>query len=734
MAEDGSVVIDVKLDTAKADKELARMNAKIDKLADSLNSKKARKGFLSEALKEDYAKLDAAQEKVRELKAELSIAKDANIKTDIKERLADAMEEQKRLMASTGKMQNEYDKLSDQILQGDINLKSMQEDAGVLARNIERQRPFDNMAASIESAKGKLIKFVKYAVGIRTTYVLFRKLKSAIKDAVMAFAAQDEETQATINNLKAALETLKLSWGAAFAPILNAVAPLIQRLIEWLTAAANAVARFIAIISGRSTYKKAVANNNALASSIGGVGEAAKEAQAQLMGFDELNVLQDNKSGGGGGGGAGGGAAELIEEAVDAFDGSFLSSLALSVKDVLFTWSDLNPEQIAEKIIAGLGMVLGAALGITLGMGAGGVLLMTLGGLVMGLVADSLIFDHDGVISKNEILSMIALALAALCGGVIGFFLSGGNIGGAVLGAAIGVGLLIAITGVRFGKAENAEEETKESWMEKLRKAIHFPTWQEIKDWFVQYFWEDGVKAFFRELKTLIPDFTEAKESGEALRDKIFEGLDTFGDKMSEWWDDKVKPWFTAEKWRELGKSAMESIKSGLNSISLPKFHFYWETTGYTGSFFGRTFTVNIPFPHLDWYAKGGVFDGASVIGVGEAGKEAVVPLEKNTQWINLVVDGVIERLKSSGVADQLAAAFASIPTPVMAGGTIVPPNSVGSADSMGSIADALNEIRTLLSGDGQSNTPEFRFYLDGKELHATVRKYDRQYSVAQGV
>lgn len=36
----------------------------------------------------------------------------------------------------------------------------------------------------------------------------------------------------------------------------------------------------------------------------------------------------------------------------------------------------------------------------------------------------------------------------------------------------------------------------------------------------------------------------------------------------------------------------------------------------------------SIPHLAIDWYAKGGVFTGASVIGVGEAGNEAVVPLQ----------------------------------------------------------------------------------------------------------
>ncbi|MBO5567982.1 MAG: hypothetical protein J6A79_03500, partial [Clostridia bacterium] len=130
----------------------------------------------------------------------------------------------------------------------------------------------------------------------------------------MAFAEQDEETKANVNGLKTALAALKVSWGAAFAPILNAVTPLLQTLIVWLTSAANTVARFIAVLGGKTSYKKAIANNEALADSYGAAGSAAKDAEKSLIsGLDELSKLNDSSSSGGGG--VGGGAkspAELI--------------------------------------------------------------------------------------------------------------------------------------------------------------------------------------------------------------------------------------------------------------------------------------------------------------------------------------------------------------------------------------------------------------------------------------
>lgn len=48
---------------------------------------------------------------------------------------------------------------------------------------------------------------------------------------------------------------------------------------------------------------------------------------------------------------------------------------------------------------------------------------------------------------------------------------------------------------------------------------------------------------------------------------------------------------------------------------------------------------IKVPTFSVDWYAKGGIFDGPSVIGVGEAGPEAVVPLNKLWQKLDAIAD-----------------------------------------------------------------------------------------------
>ena len=71
----------------------------------------------------------------------------------------------------------------------------------------------------------------------------------------------------------------------------------------------------------------------------------------------------------------------------------------------------------------------------------------------------------------------------------------------------------------------------------------------------------------------------------------------------------------------------VDRIKSAFSNmhISIPKPKLPHISVG-SKSFLGGK--VTIPTFSISWYAKGGFFDGATMIGVGEAGKEAVLPLE----------------------------------------------------------------------------------------------------------
>lgn len=77
--------------------------------------------------------------------------------------------------------------------------------------------------------------------------------------------------------------------------------------------------------------------------------------------------------------------------------------------------------------------------------------------------------------------------------------------------------------------------------------------------------------------------------------------------------------------------SAVGTMKSTMNfQWSLP--HLKVPHINVSGKF--NVDPPSAPKFDVNWYAKGGVFDEPSVIGVGEQGKEAVMPLENNTGWI----------------------------------------------------------------------------------------------------
>lgn len=85
---------------------------------------------------------------------------------------------------------------------------------------------------------------------------------------------------------------------------------------------------------------------------------------------------------------------------------------------------------------------------------------------------------------------------------------------------------------------------------------------------------------------------------------------------------------------RDLVKGVIDAIKGFFNfSISWPHIpmpHFSISPSGWQ---VGDLLKGSIPTLGIDWYATGGVFNSASIIGVGEAGPEAVVPLRgKNMQ------------------------------------------------------------------------------------------------------
>lgn len=81
--------------------------------------------------------------------------------------------------------------------------------------------------------------------------------------------------------------------GAAWSTLIAAIEPIILRIIELVTYAADAVTQFFAAMSGKTIYMHAIDYNKEWAESADDAASSAKEWKNQLMGFDEINRLEE---------------------------------------------------------------------------------------------------------------------------------------------------------------------------------------------------------------------------------------------------------------------------------------------------------------------------------------------------------------------------------------------------------------------------------------------------------
>lgn len=145
------------------------------------------------------------------------------------------------------------------------------------------------------------------------------------------------------------------------------------------------------------------------------------------------------------------------------------------------------------------------------------------------------------------------------------------------------------------------------------------------------------------------------------------------------------------------GRNAAQSFANGMRSVHIPTLEFYiasWKTHDLGNG--GRTST---PVFKPNWYKVGGLFNGASVIGVGEAGKEAVLPLE-NKRTMSMIANSIISNAGEIGLSEEALS------------------NAVARGVAM-----------AMMNSQGNSGMPEYiqnSIYLDGDVMARAVTKAQR--------
>lgn len=126
------------------------------------------------------------------------------------------------------------------------------------------------------------------------------------------------------------------------------------------------------------------------------------------------------------------------------------------------------------------------------------------------------------------------------------------------------------------------------------------------------------------------------KASGKV--DKETEKMKTYTETNLSGISDKIKRLFNVNL-TSIGRETAQSFADGMKQVHLPTLTYYiseWRKHDLGG---GRTSSTPVYKPN--WYAKGGLFNGAQVIGIGEAGSEAVLPLE-NPRTMKKIADSIV--------------------------------------------------------------------------------------------
>ena len=179
-------------------------------------------------------------------------------------------------------------------------------------------------------------------------------IRGAVDGAKQGFqnlAQYSGETNRSLSLLMSSLTQLKNSLATAFAPILNVVAPILNSFIQTVINVVNSIGQLMGALTGKTTMVTAKKVNQDYAASLNSTStglknnaknadtasKAAKQYQRTLLGFDQINKLNDDSDSSGSGGTGSGTDTSPLGGVNDMFQTTAIKSrfkdLAKLIKD-----------------------------------------------------------------------------------------------------------------------------------------------------------------------------------------------------------------------------------------------------------------------------------------------------------------------------------------------------------------------------------------------------------------
>lgn len=669
---DGEIKINTVINTKSATSQMLSLENQISKTANKISVLKEKMSHLSDgkAPTDEYARLqgelDKADKKFTELlmKQDKMVALGQNsgkawetLDYDMEEAGAKfrAIEEEMNQLVADGKAfklgsdTDEYSKYSrelqdekskmDVLIQRHNELEAKQKQVGKTGEKSMKRigNATKKTGGLLGTLKGRLKGIMLSLLVFNWISKGFNAMVSAMKEGFQNLSKYSKEYNGTMSEFKGQLATLKNNLAAAFQPIAVMIIPYLSTFVGWLNKACESISRFFAIMTGKSSYtiaKKQIIDYKST------LDDASKSAQNATASFDDLNVLNSDK--GSSGNSSSGGGFEEVQLKGDELKPD-AESLGKSAGEAINNFVS----KLKEKIDGFDALEFGKSIGTFFGTAITEVNWLELGSLAAELfkkaleicfgtgwgIGDAIAKDSFGddytefgfeegldTIKESftngewkEAVKLWGLDISEAITGVTT------DVNNKILGTDIDVGPIF--DKIRQGDWKGAVEELKKYMLS---------TFSAITDKFTPFKKniEDGWKKIVSGIKSAISNIKAAFTSVTTFIKKIANSIIGFIEKM------------------------VNGVISGLNFLvsALNLIHFDvpdWVTdlTGMDSFGFELEPIESVTLPRL---ARGGITTGSTLANIGEAGKEAVLPLENNTDWMYDLAE-VVNSSKGSG-------------------------------------------------------------------------------------
>ena len=521
------------------------------------------------------------------------------------------------------------------------NAASMDKTSGAAGRVSSGLRKIGSSAKLSDLSLGRMVSSIRSVAVASFAFRIAGAAMGRLRSIVSEFISESPALQAQVNGLKS-------SMGQALSPAIQLVTNGLSALLPYIVGVSNAIGQLMGALFG-SGWSTAAKGAKQTAAATSGAAKAQKEMNRQLLSFDELNKLSDNSSSSGGSGGGAGVDMTAIEAKTPAWMERFKSSFS-----ELFSSEEFQASNIGGKI----GMALQTGLD-------------WLGTEAMHFdwrgAGKTLRENWDSFVGSGWVESLfqtVGIGLGGFADFVVGLMgpqweeLKDAYSEGGAMGA---VGY---ISGIIVGLPGNLLSFAFES--------VLSPIFTGLADYFREH-GNNSIAGFFQGCSE------KMQAAGQWIRDNITDPIvnwvrNLFGIHSPSTVFSEIGSLcmtglgggfasgvsFVQEKLNDLKNrvfSIADSLKSAFSfqwrmpSLRLPHLSIDWEpVSNVVAQFFGVT---AIPHLNVAWYAKGGILNGAQIfgrmgstwLGGGEAGREAVLPLESNTEWMDTIAEKVVALL-----------------------------------------------------------------------------------------